>query len=346
MEPAPGTLDLWWKSLLQRFLKEFLELVAPDLHAQIDWSREVEFIDKELLPPSPRGRARRMFVDCLFKVRLHSGETPLLLIHIEVQAQREPLFAKRMFRYFARLFLEYDAPILSFALLVDTNRRWRPEEYRYAFGGCELRFRFRVAKLLDFDRSELEQSRNPVALLLLAFLKARETAGSPDLRFEARKQLAFLARERGYNEELLAQLDELLEGIMALPEFLEKEFERALEEYKRQKQVPFISAAERIGLRRGLVEGYTEGYAKGRAEGFAEGRAEGFAEGRAEALREVIIRALTKRFGEKGARLTPLVQQVESPDLLWQIYEELLEQPTYEAFRQYLAERVENTKRG
>ncbi|MDW8107775.1 MAG: hypothetical protein RMK45_09895, partial [Armatimonadota bacterium] len=167
------------------------------------------------------------------------------------------------------------------------------------------------------------------------------------MRFEARKQLAFLARERGYNEELLAQLDELLEAIMALPEFLEKEFERALEEYKRQKQVPFVSAAERIGLRRGLVEGYTEGYAKGRAEGLAEGRAqgfaegrtkgraegraeglaegraeglaegraegraEGFAEGRAETLKEVITRALVIRFGEQGAELTPVVQQVQ-----------------------------------
>ncbi|MCS6923338.1 MAG: hypothetical protein NZM10_03075 [Fimbriimonadales bacterium] len=69
-----------------------------------------------------------------------------------------------------------------------------------------------------------------------------------NLRLEARKQLAFLARERGYNEELLARFDELLEGIMKLPEVLEKEYERALEEYKRLKRSPFISAAESESL--------------------------------------------------------------------------------------------------
>ncbi|MDW8107967.1 MAG: transposase, partial [Armatimonadota bacterium] len=91
---------------------------------------------------------------------------------------------------------------------------------------------------------------------------------------------------------------------------------------------------------------YTEGYAKGRAEGLAEGRAEGFAEGRAEGraetLKEVITHALVARFGEQGAELTPVVQQVQDVDLLWQVYEALLELPTPEAFRQYLAERVEN----
>ncbi|MCX7926291.1 MAG: hypothetical protein N2554_10835 [Fimbriimonadales bacterium] len=60
------------------------------------------------------------------------------------------------------------------------------------------------------------------------------------MRLEARKQLAFLAQARGYNEELLARFDELLEGAMKLPEFLEKE-------YKRLKRSPSISAAERNG---------------------------------------------------------------------------------------------------
>jgi len=40
----------------------------------------------------------------------------------------------------------------------------------------------------------IEQNR------LLAFLEARETESDMNLRLEARKQLAILARERGYNE--------------------------------------------------------------------------------------------------------------------------------------------------
>ncbi|MFN4032624.1 MAG: hypothetical protein ACK4ME_03235 [Fimbriimonadales bacterium] len=52
----PQLFDLWWKWFLRQFLAEFLELTAPDVHALIDWSRGVEFVDKELLPHSPRSR--------------------------------------------------------------------------------------------------------------------------------------------------------------------------------------------------------------------------------------------------------------------------------------------------
>jgi hypothetical protein len=37
--PTRHEYDAWWKLFLQGFLKEFLELVAPDLHAMIDWGR-------------------------------------------------------------------------------------------------------------------------------------------------------------------------------------------------------------------------------------------------------------------------------------------------------------------
>ena len=44
--PTRQEYDAWWKLFLQGFLKEFLELVAPDLHAMIDWDAPVEFVDK------------------------------------------------------------------------------------------------------------------------------------------------------------------------------------------------------------------------------------------------------------------------------------------------------------
>ncbi len=351
----PQLFDLWWKWFLRQFLAEFLELTAPDVHALIDWSRGVEFIDKELLPPSPR--SRRLYVDCLFKVYLKTGEERLLLIHIEIQLQRERDYPKRMFRYMARLFLEYDLPIISFAVLVDEHPNWRPDTYEYTFGGCELRYKYRVIKLLDLDREQLEQSHNPAALMLLAFFKARETRNDMNLRLEARKQLAILARERGYNEWVIARLDELLEGIMQLPEVLEKEYERALEEYKRQKGSPFISAAERIGIRQGLLEGYQEGRAEGRAEGLAQGRAEGLAQGRAEglaqgraeglaqgraegvaegrlrALSETIMRTLQRKHGDLAQIVAEPLNAIQDLEILQQILDAAIDADSWQAFQ-------------
>jgi hypothetical protein len=320
--------DLWWKWFLRQFLEEFWALTAPDLHALVDWTKGVEFIDKELLPTSPKGRARRLYVDCLFKVYLNTGEAQLILIHVEIQAQREARFPKRMFRYFARLFLEYDLPIISFAVLVDEHPRWRPDTYQYALGGCELRFKFRIVKLLDLERTQLEQSRNPASIMLLAFLKARETESDMNLRLEARRQLAILARERGYNEWLVARLDELLEGIMQLPEALEKEYERALEEYKQSKGSPFISAAERIGLRQGLLEGYQEGLAEGRAEG----------------LRVAIISVLRRKHGDLMESLIPALTTIQDTNALERLHEAALELDDIEVFKTHLSRYLSKTE--
>ncbi len=62
--------DTAWKAFtddaerLQALLKHGL----PRLHAQIDWSRGVEFLDKELLRVAPKEYANLQVVDKLFRV--------------------------------------------------------------------------------------------------------------------------------------------------------------------------------------------------------------------------------------------------------------------------------------
>lgn len=124
------------------------------------------------------------------------------------------------------------------------------------------------------------------------------------LRFEVRKQLAFLARERGYNEEQLARIDDLLEGIMKLPESLERSYEKALEEYKRKRGTPFISAAERIGLRQGLREG----------------------------LRHVLL----SKYGKLPQETADMIEQIHSLDALHRLYDFATSAATLEEFQQSL----------
>ncbi|WP_407702739.1 MULTISPECIES: hypothetical protein [Thiorhodovibrio] len=39
--------DSPWKEALEKFFPEFLALLFPAIHAEIDWSRGVQFLDKE-----------------------------------------------------------------------------------------------------------------------------------------------------------------------------------------------------------------------------------------------------------------------------------------------------------
>ena len=48
------------------------------------------------------------------------------MLHVEVQGQRAPNFAKRMFTYYYRLLDQFDQDVISVALLTDANPRWRP----------------------------------------------------------------------------------------------------------------------------------------------------------------------------------------------------------------------------
>ena len=65
--------DSPWKEALKRFFPEFLALLFPAIHAQIDWRVAPEFLDKELQQvgaDSPRGRR---YADKLVRVHACDG---------------------------------------------------------------------------------------------------------------------------------------------------------------------------------------------------------------------------------------------------------------------------------
>ena len=96
--------DQLFKEFLKEFLPQFLTLFFPEEAAQLDWS-SVRFLDKEMFTDTLVGDVRE--ADLIAEVRTNTGEPELILIHIEVQAQREKGFAERMFNYYCRLRSQY-----------------------------------------------------------------------------------------------------------------------------------------------------------------------------------------------------------------------------------------------
>src|SRR5690349_5081014 len=90
---APGSLatdtDSPWKEALDRYFERCLAFFFPEAHADIDWTRGYEMLDKELQPIVRQAQLGRRYVDKLVKVWLRSGEERWLLIHVEVQAWKE-----------------------------------------------------------------------------------------------------------------------------------------------------------------------------------------------------------------------------------------------------------------
>jgi hypothetical protein len=188
----PSDFDGAWKYALEQHFPAFLALFFPVAHTGIDWQQPVVVRDTELQQLAPEDQAGKQRVDWLVEVRRRDGTSALVLVHIEVQSQRDVAFAARMFRYHARLYDTTRLPVVSLAILGDESADWRPDQFGYALWGCELLLRFPTVKLRELDTAALEASTNPFATLTLLHRDAQETRGKPEERLK-RKVARFRA---------------------------------------------------------------------------------------------------------------------------------------------------------
>jgi hypothetical protein len=172
----------------------FLAFFFPPIHADIDWSRGHEMLDKELQKVVREADVGRRHVDRLVKVWRKDGAEAWVLIHIEVQSQAEGDFPYRMYVYNCRLLNRYNRGIVSLAVLADEQPGWRPSRYQFSLWGCEAGLKYPVVKLLDLagEEAALEANPNRFATVVLAHLKTLATRQDPEDR---RVQKLRLVRE-------------------------------------------------------------------------------------------------------------------------------------------------------
>jgi len=196
--------DSPWKEALENRFPDFLALLFPAVYAEVDWRRGPIFLDKELQQVVRDAAMGRRYADKLVKVWARDGAETWVLIHVEVQGEAEPAFAKRMYVYHYRLFDRYGVDIVSLGVLADTTAAFRPAEYRWNRWGCELAFRFPMVKLLDWQSrwSELESSDNVFALVVMAQLRAKMSRDAAE-RGAWKFRLVRLLYERGYERAVI-----------------------------------------------------------------------------------------------------------------------------------------------
>ena len=81
--------DGLWKDAIQRFFPQLIQRTLPELYDDVDFSREPEFLSKELSDSIQRPVVDEhnspLFVDELIKIFLKDGRTEWILLHIEIQ---------------------------------------------------------------------------------------------------------------------------------------------------------------------------------------------------------------------------------------------------------------------
>ena len=74
-----------------------------------------------------------------------------MLVHIEIQGQRETGFERRLYVYNYRIHDRFGAPVATFVILTDDDKNWRPTEYRFGLLGAEVRFVYSMVKLCCYN---------------------------------------------------------------------------------------------------------------------------------------------------------------------------------------------------
>lgn len=216
--------DELFKQLLRTFFVEFLELFLPEVARYFERGSET-FVEQEVLTDLTAGE--RHEVDLLVKGRFR-GSDAFFLIHVENQASRQQAFARRMFRYFARLHDKYDLPVYPVALFsYDRPLRPEPDEYQVAFPDkVVLSFSFRAIQLNRLNWRDFLRQPNPVAAALMTKMRIA-SEDRPRVKLEclrllttlrldpARRQLirGFLDRYLALNREEFATLREEFDGL-------------------------------------------------------------------------------------------------------------------------------------
>lgn len=181
--------DRLFKELLSTFFVEFLDLFLPQVASQIDRD-SIQFLPQEVFTDVTSGEKKE--IDLLAQVR-YQGQETCFLIHVENQSYTEKAFAKRIFKYFARLHEKHDLPIYPVVVFsFDEPLRPEPQIYRVTFPDLNvLEFQFAAIQLNRLSWRDFLTQPNPVAAALMSKMNIPKLE-RPQVKAECLRLLATL----------------------------------------------------------------------------------------------------------------------------------------------------------
>lgn len=275
--------DRLFKELLGTFFLDFLRLFVPNLAAEVEEASLIP-LDKEVFTDVTSGE--RHEVDLLVQARLRH-QPSLFLIHVETQASRQADFARRMFRYFARLYEKHGRPVYPIALFsYDQPRRSEPDSLEMAVVGRRiLSFHFDVIQLNRLSWRDFRETQNPVACALMARMGI-DSHERPRVKWECYRLLATLKLDPAKTRLIGGFVNAYLE----LSEAEERVFQEEM-----AKASPEVKEA--------VMELTNPWIERGREEGRQEGEA------------SLVLRLLTKRLGALTPEQETTIRALPTPAL-------------------------------
>ncbi|MBQ3420260.1 MAG: Rpn family recombination-promoting nuclease/putative transposase, partial [Romboutsia sp.] len=246
--PKKHDFDAAWKTILEAFEVEVVELLFPELYDEIAWEKGTESLDMELKEIQKdifdKDSAEKIISDKIIKVRLNNSESKILFIHVEVQSysSEENTFGERMFRYFYRIWdkfrYKYDDDSEIVAAAIYTYKGQRGKDTRYVYSLPELKNDVLVYnfKTIDVENLELEKisDDNPLKLVFKMAKTLLMTRPADEDILNAKIKLAkeLYEYDKVKNDEQIKALVWFLEYLFLIQD---QEYEKKFEEFRNEK---------------------------------------------------------------------------------------------------------------
>lgn len=174
LSKPPKQNDELLKGAFEENFVDFLRFLYPDADDIFDFSKGIQFMDKELMsivPDRDRKKGKRI-ADLLAKVFLKNGTAKHIMLNGEIEGGRDAEFAKRIYQYNYRIWDRYDLPVATIAVFTGSRTQPKPCEYQREVLDTSVHFRYRAYHIFDHSERELLATENIFALIVLACQKA------------------------------------------------------------------------------------------------------------------------------------------------------------------------------
>lgn len=278
----PVDKDSIWKDAVKQNLPLLLKRMIPELYADVDFSQEPKFLDKELqdtiqVSLSAEHNSAK-FVDTLVELQLKSGKNQWVLLHIEIQGKGGQDISYRMILYCCLIFAHYRRMPVALAILTDKRPSSEtPGQFEFSEYGTKLLYKYNLFEVYDQSDEELLNSDNPFDSFIYAAKKYSDymSDDAQNVKLEYLLKITRSLYERGLNEQDRAKIIIFVSRLINLgDEKLRKEFFEELKkmEGKEMSEMNWIQEYFYNEVRDKVRnEGRNEGIAVGEARGEKRG---------------------------------------------------------------------------
>ncbi|KFX56644.1 Rpn family recombination-promoting nuclease/putative transposase [Clostridium botulinum] len=275
--------DAAWKSILEAFEIEIVELLFPEIFDNIAWELGTESLDQELQEIQKdifdKDSAEKIISDKIIKVRLKDKGSKILFIHVEVQSYSsdEAVFGERMFRYFYRIWDKFrykykdKSEIVAAVIYTYKGERGKDKKYVYKLPELEKEILTYNFKTIDVEKLSLENisEDNPLKLVFKMAKRLLETKQQDEDIYKAKINLAeeLINYDKVKNNEQIKALVDFLEYLFLIQS---SEIEKKYDDYKKKRGGALKMTVDEIRRRHYTQKGKEEG----REEGIKQGKLE------------------------------------------------------------------------